>query len=233
MGKWNLFQKKTEEDPYAAPAPEREEHASGVETDEYDILPPVEQPSDEREAKYADKECIEVEYSFGGDDIREGLTIYQKMMLYKKNTIYTLILAAIFAIYVFNMAAHPDKGHTMYLFLSAMCVAVACSLWLLPRKHIKKTAEAADANPMQFRMTVYDTGVRIHEENGSFLIEYGAEIGQIIETDRQFLLCVGKERLFMLPKRYLSDAELPAVRAMFADGMGAQFTDRTTAAAKQ
>jgi len=125
------------------------------------------------------------------------------------------------------MVMHPEKSNTLYLFLAALCVTVVCFLWYLPAKHVKKTAEAADQTDMHFKMTVFDTGVRIAEENGSFIIEYGKEITKIIETQRQFLLCVGKERLFMLPKRYISEESVSAVREDFRTGMGAEYIDQT------
>lgn len=194
----------------------QKEFSHGVETDEYDIMPPMgENP--EAESELEGKEGIEVDYSFNGEEVREGLKVYQKETLFKKNMIYSLILLAVFAIYMVNIIQHP--GEFLPMFLAVLCVTVICFLWYLPAKHVKKTAEAADLTDMKFKMTIYDTGVRIAEENGSFVISYGKEITKILETEHLFLICVGKERMFILPKKYLDGRE-EEVKGIFQTAMG-------------
>lgn len=204
---------KTDEDLKKDP---QKEFSHGVETDEYDIMPPIEENT-EAEAELEGKEGIEIEYSFNGEEVREGLKAYQRETLFKKNMIYSLILLAVFAIYMVNIIQHP--GEFLPMFLAVLCVTVICFLWYLPAKHVKKTAEAADLTEMKFRMTIYDTGVRIAEENGSFVISYGKEITKILETEHLFLICVGKERMFILPKKYLDGREAE-VKGIFQTAMG-------------
>lgn len=204
--------------------PEKEHIGGSIETDDYDILPEIEQdPAIEEEL--AGKEGIEVEYSFNGDDVREGLKTFQRAAIYRKNLIYTLILTAIFVLYV--LSAVQDAGNILSSILSVLCVAVIAMLWYFPAQHVKKMAAAADTNSdTKFRMTVYDTCVRIAEQNGSFLLHYEGEITRTFETAHLFLVCVGKERIFILPKRYLADGEESQIRGMLVNGMGGRHSNQ-------
>ncbi len=198
--------------------------SAGVSGEEFDILPEVERnPEDDRE--FSEKDGVEVEYSFNGDDIREGLTVFQKATIYKKNMVYTLLLLVIFVIYIFNIIKHPEEVFSS--FLAAMCIAVTAFLWYLPAKHIKKTAEAADQRNMTFGMTIYDTGVKIREENGSFILHFGKEIDRVFETKNLYLICAGKERIFMLPKRSMDSEKNRRVKETLQSAMAEKYFDQT------
>ena len=192
---------------------------SGIATGNYDFLPDLDSS---QEDEFAGKEGVEVQYSFTGDDIREGLKAFQRAAIYKKYMIYTIILAVIFVIYLVNFA---QDNQFLPGVLAVMCVAVIGMLWYFPYQHIKKTAEATDANPgMTFRMGVYDSGVKISDESGSFILHYGTEINRSLETENLFLVCVGKERIFLLPKRYLEGEQEAQVRELLKKGMGDKYT---------
>lgn len=197
----------------------QKEFSMGVETDEYDIMPPMGENT-EAEAEIEGKEGIEIEYSFNGEEVREGLKVYQRETLFKKNMVYSLILLVVFGVYMVNIVRNP--GEILPMFLAVLCVTVVCFLWYLPAKHVKKTAEAADMADLKFKMTIYDTGVRIAEENGSFVIAYGKEINKILETENLFLICVGKERMFILPKKYLNE-RVKEVKGIFQNALSENY----------
>lgn len=198
----------------------QEDFSKGIETEEYDILPEMEETAEELDILKG-KEGVEVRYSFNGNEVRQGLKLFQRETIYKKNAVYSVILLAIFMIYTVNIIRNPSEAFSV--FLAALCLAVLMFLWYLPAKHVKKTAEAADKEEMWFTMTVYDNCVRIKEERGGFIIEYGKEISKIFETLNLFLICVGKERIFILPKRFLTDGREEKIRDLFQNGMGEQF----------
>lgn len=188
----------------------------GVTGDSYDMEP--ETPEEEAD-EFLGKEGIHVDYTFTGDEVRTGLKLFQKETVYKKNIIYSLILAAIFGVYMIGMATQGTfNGFTA--FICVMCVSLIALIWYLPLVHVSKTAKAIDENPvMEFSMEIFDTGVRIREENGAFVLHYGKEITKVMETDALFLLCAGKERLFVVPKRCTGD-DTDAVRDVLKAGIG-------------
>lgn len=195
--------------------PDIEKHKKPVATqglgaDDYGDFQETHENNPELLDEVAEKEGIFIQYSYNGDDVREGLTVFQNATIMKRNLIYSAILLCVFFAYVVNMVKNPNE--TLSMFLAIMCVAVLGIIWILPKLHIKKIAEFTDKNQYNYTMTVYDNCVRLGgavvegREDGSFLYSYGKEITQIYETTNLFLICAGKEQIFILPKRYLNGA---------------------------
>ena len=208
--------------------PDSTSMSMGVSGEEYDILPDLpEETAAEIEEEVKDKEAIDILYSFKGEDVKEGLKFFQRETLYRKNWIYTGILVIIFVVYLVSAIRNPADAFSM--FLAAVCVAVICFLWYLPKKHIRKTAKTADENDFSFHMGVYDTCVRIIQENGSFLLHYGVkqEISKVIESRNLFLLCCGKERVFIIPKRCLEEGAEDKLRQIWKTAMGNLYSDKS------
>lgn len=193
----------------------------GIETQEYDQVKTFDTPKEELD-ELKEKEGIEINYSFNGDEVKQGLKIFQKQTIYKKNIIYTVALFLIFMLYVLNIVKGDKGGFT--IFLAAMCVGLIVFIWYAPLSHIKKTAEATDENNLTFNMKIYENCVRIGEENGSFVIHYNKEITKIFETGNLFLICAGKERIFILPKRFLNSEQIVKISSLFKEKMGENFS---------
>lgn len=190
--------------------------SSSVETQEYDNLPEFDS-SEKIEDELSKKDSIFLEYSFNGDEVTEGLTLYQASTILKKNLIYSAILIAVFFIYMVNIIKNPTE--TFSIFLAAMCVAVLGFIWILPKLHIKKTAKAADLQEFKFSMNIYNDCIKIGDNGGSFVIYFNKEISQIYETSNLYLVCAGKERLFILPKRCLNQENEEKIKSIFKSAM--------------
>lgn len=187
----------TEEEVLANP---QKEMAEGVETEEYDIKP-VFKTAEEQNINLEEEKGIEIEYTFNGDEVTEALRIFQRDTIFKRNIIYSGILIILFIIYTIGVIKDPTQY--LSLFLAVMCISVLGFIWYLPLKHVKKTAKAANDNNLEFTMIVYDKFIKIGEENGSYILNFKKEITKIVETQRIFLICAGKDRVFILPKRCL------------------------------
>lgn len=203
------------------PKKEEKKISSGITTEEYDIEPEVETANSEAEDELAGKESIDIEYSFNGEEISKALTVYQALTLTKKNLIYSIILLAVFSVYVINLV--KDPSNTFSIFLAVMCVVVLAFIWIMPKQHIKKTAKAVDEQNLKFTMSIYDNCVKIGEEKATFIMTFNKEITKIIDTEDMFLLCAGKQRLFVLPKHYLSDEQKDNVTKIFIDAMNENY----------
>lgn len=203
-----------------APEAAKPDLAQGIVTDNYDIPPELERHTEEL-AELEGRDCVKVEYTFNGDDIREGLKLYQKETLWKKNAIYSAILLVVFALYTVNIFRNPSEP--LYYVLAALCLLVTAVLWIMPKRHIKKTAAAVETTEMRFRMAVYDDCLRIAEEGGGFVIHFGKEVTRVLDTPRHFLFCVGKERIFILPKRCLQEGQEEKLRTFVQNGMGEKY----------
>lgn len=182
---------------------------------EYDNL---KQEDEEIFHDFKNKEGIEVVYSFNGEEVTQGLAIFQKITIYKKNLIYSVILVGVFLMYATNFL-NDTNNRNISILLAAISVGVLFIIWQLPRSHIKKTAEAADSSDMTFRMSIYDSGIKIGEENGVFAIFYNKEITKIVATQTLYVICVGKERVFILPKRFLNEEKILKITQIFIETM--------------
>lgn len=194
--------------------------SEGIETQEYDQVKTFDTSKQELE-ELKEKEGIEITYYFNGEEVKQGLKIFQKQTIYKKNIIYTIALFLIFIMYVVNIVKGDKGGFT--IFLASICVGLIVFIWYAPLSHIKKTAEASDENELEFNMTIYDDCVKIGEENGSFVIHYNKEITKIFETGNLFLICAGKERIFILPKRFLDSEQIIKISSLFKEKMSENF----------
>lgn len=198
----------------------QKEFYGGVETEEYDILPELD-PHDDLKDELAQKEGIELTYSFNGEEVEEGLTVYQSAVLRKKNLVYSVILLAVFFVYMVNIIKNP--GEAFSVFLATMCIAVLGFIWILPKLHVKKTAKAANLEELKFSMVVYDNCIKIGEENGSYIVAYNKEISNIFETANLYLICAGKERLFILPKRCVPRETEGKLQEIFKTAMAEKY----------
>lgn len=181
-----------------------------VTTEAYDVIPSFETTKEELMA-LEEKEGIEVEFSFNGEEVKEGLTLFQKETIYKRNLIYTGLLLVVFVMYVIGLSKNPSGFN---IFLSAMCIALIAFIWYTPISHIKKMAKSADENAMKFSMILYDDCIKIGEDNGVFILKYNKEITKIYETVKLFLICAGKERIFIVPKRCLKDGQSTDIKEL-------------------
>lgn len=187
----------------------------GIEADEFDVKPDFKTEYDEI-IELKTRKGIEIHYSFNGNEIKEALKIFQRDTIYKRNMIYSGILAAVFILYVAGILKEPDPMST---FLALLCVIVIGFIWYMPLQHRRKTAAAADSHELNFTMTVYDDCVKVGEEEGSFVMHFNKELTKIFETATQFLLCAGKERIFLVPKRFLEDGQTTQLKDIFSAGM--------------
>lgn len=212
-------------DPDFEQKPEKSNTADGsILSEQYDNLPPLEITQNENELE--GKEGIRLEYGFKGDDVREGLALFQKVTIRKRNLIYTAILALMFIFYAINMLNNSADRFSM--FIAVVSVAMIGVIWVMPWLHIKKTAQAADDNDMRFILTVYDECVSIGEDKGVCILHYKKEIDKIFESANLFLVCAGKERLFLIPKRcFENEIQQSQIRDIFINAMSDDFYDKT------
>lgn len=197
-----------------------ENMASGLTAADYDLDSEFKTEFEEM-VELKNRKGLEIKYSFNGEEITEALKIFQRETIYKRNLIYTGVFAAIFILYVISMMM--DKSTQFSMFLAVVCIACICFIWYSPLAHIKKTAKAADTHELKFTMVVYDDCVKIGEDEASFVLSFNKEINKIFETPSQFLLCVGKERVFLIPKRFLEDGVTTQVKELFSNAMGDKY----------
>ncbi len=200
-----------------------------IDSEDYDIHIPLKQPED-ADARIAGKTPVRVVYDMNEAEVEEGLKHFHKLTLYKKNLVYTIILFVIFSLYVYRITTEKTQGapNSMQYFLAALCVALIAFLWYMPHRHIKTTKQAVANERMTFTVDVYDTCLMVGELDNQQMVDFEMPKPRVIafETPLNFCVGVGKERIFILPKRCLNGSE-DAVRACLKQGFGERMKDYT------
>lgn len=189
---------------------------------EGDVTLASEQPDEGTDADADRENGIRVEYDLHGEEVRAGLHVFQKMTLYRRNWIYTAILTIIFGLYVIQVAQKPD--YTLGYVLLAVCAGVIFMVWFLPYQHRKSTGKAVDLNDDRFSMTFGQEAFFVGEAGSCVRIPYqGKELVRVTEMEKQLVLSVGKERLFVLPRRCVEEETYTQIRTLLKEKLNANY----------
>ncbi len=208
-----------EEPPEEKPA-EKEKKivpGQGVNADKYDVSEPW------LDGKRVDDsvEGLGIDYDLKGEEVETALKYFQKKTIYRKNTIFTVILAVIAALYGQAIFQNPD--YAMGYFMIVLAVAVIFMLWFLPARHIKSAANAADISEDSFHLEFCPGGLLLPQEDGRYLVGFDRPAMRAVEFPSLFLIVASKEKLFVLPKRCIPEENQEALRELLREGLGARF----------
>lgn len=184
-------------------------------TDEYQSIEPLQSDKvDEDE----DEKSIELKYSFNGTDVIEGLTTIQAVLHYKKNMVYTVFLFILFLVYMLDFTNMQSQ------ILGFISLGVIGIIWLMPKVHINRFAKKADEKDIKLSMNIYANYIKVtNSNNDETTLSFNGQISNIIETESLFVLCAGKERVFIVPKRCIAENIHEYVREIFSIAMGDNF----------
>lgn len=208
-----------EEPPEEKPA-EKEKKivpGQGVNADKYDVSEPW------LDGKRVDDsvEGLGIDYDLKGEEVETALKYFQKKTIYRKNTIFTVILAVIAALYGQAIFQNPD--YAMGYFMIVLAVAVIFMLWFLPARHIKSAASAAEISEDTFHLEFCPGGLLLPQEDGRYLVGFDRPAMRAVEFPSLFLIVASKEKLFVLPKRCIPEENQEALRELLREGLGARF----------
>ena len=208
-----------EEPPEEKPA-EKEKKivpGQGVNADKYDVSEPW------LDGKRVDDsvEGLGIDYDLKGEEVETALKYFQKKTIYRKNTIFTVILAVIAALYGQAIFQNPD--YAMGYFMIVLAVAVIFMLWFLPARHIKSAANAAEISEDSFHLEFCPGGLLLPQEDGRYLVGFDRPAMRAVEFPSLFLIVASKEKLFVLPKRCIPEENQEALRELLREGLGARF----------
>ena len=202
------------------PEPEKEKKivpGQGVDAEKYDVSEPW------LDGRRVDDSArgLEIRYDLRGDEVRKALKYFQKKALYRKNTIFTVILAIIAALYA--QSIFQDPSYTMGYLMIVLAVGVIWILWFLPSRHIKSAAQAADLSQDSFSLEICPGGLLLPQEDGRYLVGFDRPAVRAAEFSDLFLIVASREKLFVLPKRCIPEEDQQSLREMLKEALGARF----------
>ncbi|HIS77637.1 MAG TPA: YcxB family protein [Candidatus Merdivicinus excrementipullorum] len=209
-----------DEEPPEEEAEEKEKKivpGQGVNADKYDVSEPW------LDGKRVDDsvEGLGIDYDLKGEEVETALKYFQKKTIYRKNAIFTVILAVIAALYGQAIFKNPD--YAMGYFMIVLALAVIFMLWFLPARHIKSAANAADISEDSFHLEFCPGGLLLPQEDGRYLVGFDRPALRAVEFPSLFLIVASKEKLFVLPKRCIPEENQEALRDLLREGLGARF----------
>ncbi len=167
----------------------------------------------------AEKEIF-IEYDQTPSEAGDALLVFQKKMLYRKNYIYTALLAILAVLYVHQVIKQPD--YTTGILLLMLCLVVLVGIWFLPYHHRRRVRKAVEQvhTPYSIKF-VEDKVVVPSREEGVEDLEIFYEDNQLeaIENDTMFILMLSRQTLFAVPKRCMSDTQVSEVSAILEKGL--------------
>lgn len=195
----------------------------GVVADKFDEAPPVNATKEELES-FSKKDGIKIIYNFTAKEIENGLRIFQKYTIYKKNIIYSLIIGILFLVYIFKIGMGQNQS-SFDIFICVICVAVLGMIWYYPLNHIKTIVKMIEQNPIDdYVMSVYEDAVIFGENETATIIEYNSGYLKVWEDEEKFVIGYEKQRIFLIPKRCLDKNNSENISKIFKNGLGKNYT---------
>ena len=192
----------------------RPEESAELHTEQMDHLP---QGDEYTEDPFAGKTGVEIRYNLKPDEVKKGLLILQKEQIFRRNYIYTAVLGVLFVLYVITLIKKPDYG--MGYAMLALCAGVIALIWLMAWRYRSSQAKAVSMVEEDFNMTVFDSGILVHQENGDFHALFSEPKFVVRELEDCFLLDLNRQRIYLLPKRCIPEADQETIRGYFAGNM--------------
>ncbi len=208
------------EDVSEEPAEEKEEQIvpeQGISTDRYDVSEPW------LDGKKVDDSVtgIKIHYDLTGDEVKTALRYFQKGALYRKNTIFTVILAVIAILY--GQAIFKNPEYTMGYIMLVLSLSVIFFMWFMPARYIKSAAQAAELAHDSYELEFCQQGMLMPQEDGKYLVSFTQSAIRATEFPTYYLIIASKEKVFVLPKRCIPEEDQQELTAILKDALGARY----------
>lgn len=202
-------------------AGEKEEQivpGQGINTDKFDVSEPW------LDGKRVDDSVkgLEIAYTLRGGEVREALKYFQKKTIYRKNAIFTVILAVVAVFYA--QAIFTDPSYTLGYIMLVLALAVIWFLWFMPARHIKSASEAADLNGEEpYRIEICPQGLLMPKDDARYLVGFDRPAIRAAELPDMYLIIASREKLFALPKRCIPPADQEKLERMLREALGPRY----------
>lgn len=196
----------------------------GLTADKYAVSQPWIESDRLSEEEEAELSGIEIQYDMKKEEIVPGMKAFQHRVSFKKNMIYTAILAVIVVLYA--QAVWTDPSYDTGKLFIGIAIFVMFMLWFMPARHIQNTVKAIESEAATYRLTVTPVGILIPDGDGKYLVRYSTPAMAVIELPNAFTICVSREKVFIVPKRCIPPEQMPEVKRMMKQGLQERYLER-------
>ena len=142
--------------------------AQGLDAEQYDVSKPW--VDGEKVEEEDELHGIEIKYDLAGEEVKKALKVFQRKTIFKKNLIYTAVLAILFLLYL--QMLFKDPSSTVAKILAPLCIAVNGFIWYLQARDFRATAPAGEHRTDTMRSEIGTGGILLNEQSGKYLISY-------------------------------------------------------------
>lgn len=155
--------------------------------------------------------------------------LYQRKYLLWKNGLLEGILTLLAADFIITAVKDPSNGLTY--FLLTLCIVLIGLLIFHPLRIRRRVMDAVrEMGEIPYVAALSEQEIVIQtltegeqgEEIPPTVLEYDEKM-QIVEAELFFLICEGKERFYVLPKKALYDEQIFAMRRFLRQKLGKRF----------
>lgn len=165
-------------------------------------------------------------YTIPAELYDEAYRLYQRKYLLWKNWILEGILTLLTVDFIVTAVKDPSNGLTY--FLMVLCVVLLALLIFHPLRIRRRVMDAVkEMGELPYVAALSEQEIVIQtltegeqgEEIPPTVLEYDEKM-QIWEAEPFFLICEGKERFYVLPKKALYDEQIFAMRRFLRQKLG-------------
>ncbi len=193
----------------------------GLTADSYSVSDPWIDSNRLTEEEEEELSGILVEYDMKKEEIVPGMRAFQRKVSFRKNLIYTAVLAVLTVLYFQAVLKKPD--YTIGMVLGGLCLLVILMIWYMPVRHINNTVKAIEAEHMTYRLEISEVGFLILEDSGKYLVRFSTPSVSVIELPVCFTVCVSREKVFIIPKRCVRPEDMDEIRRRMQQGLGDRY----------
>jgi hypothetical protein len=146
---------------------------------------------------------IFIEYDLKPEEILSGMKFYHKQTIYKKNLIYTIILGLFVGFELYSSAVANSFGTRAILM--ALVLGVIVIIWYAPFNRAKQLSRAIEQDDAKYNMTIFSDRFVVETEKGEVESSFSDFETKKYFLDDLLILTVGKEKLYIIPKRCIQD----------------------------
>lgn len=164
---------------------------------------------------------IPIDYDLTPDEVTRSLKYFQKKTIYKKNIIFTVILAVIAILYA--QAVITDPSYALGYILGFLALTVIGFMWYLPFRHIKSVAQAVSISRDTYHIEICPDGLLLPQKEGKFLVSFDTPAVRVTEFPDLFLMIVSREKMFAVPKRCVPLERLEELTETMRNALGGRY----------
>ena len=137
-----------------------------------------------------------------------------------KHLIYAVIFILLAAVWLVSYIQNPTSA--LSIIVAVVCFSFAMITFYLPSRNRKEIALEVEKADNEFYMEFSEGKIFFTEDHSDFALMDGCNY---YETDGEFVIDAGADKVFCAPKEYLTGEQVDALREMLS-AFGERFCDK-------